>query len=59
MIQLLVVAVVVGLVVLVINGYAPIASALKTVISVMVLLVVWIWLMGVAGIVNMPTFGRP
>lgn len=59
MIQLLVVAVVVGVVLLVINGYAPIASALKTVISVMVLLVVWIWLSGVAGIVDMPMFGRP
>lgn len=60
MIQLLLLLVVVGVVLYLINNYVPMAPPIKTIINVVVVLVVCVWLLRVAGVVNMPMpFGRP
>lgn len=54
MIQVLVMLVVVGVVLYVINNYVPMASSIKTILNVVVVLAVCIWLLRVFGIVNIP-----
>jgi hypothetical protein len=54
MIQVLVMLVVVGVVLYLVNNYVPMASSIKTILNVVVVLAVCIWLLRVFGIVNIP-----
>jgi hypothetical protein len=59
MIQLLLFLVIVGVVLYLVNNYVPMAPPIKTIINVVVVLVVCVWLLRVAGVVNLPmSFGR-
>lgn len=54
MIQVLVMLVVVGVVLYLVNNYVPMASSIKTILNVVVVLAVCIWLLRVFGILNIP-----
>lgn len=54
MIQVLVMLVVVGVVLYLVNNYVPMASSIKTILNVVVVLAVCIWLLRVFGIMNIP-----
>jgi len=59
MVQVLVLLVVVGVVLYLINNYVPMAAPIKTIINLVVILAVCIWLLRVAGIVDIPlSFSR-
>lgn len=54
MIEILVVLVVLGVVLYLINTYVPMAAPIKTIVNVVVVLFICIWLLRIAGIINVP-----
>lgn len=59
MINIFVLLIVVGVALYLVNNYVPMAAPIKTILNVVVVLAVCVWLLRVAGIVNLPlSFGR-
>jgi hypothetical protein len=54
MIGVLVTLIIVGVVLYLVQTYIPMAAPIKTVITVVVVLFLCLWLLGVFGIVDMP-----
>lgn len=58
MVQALVVLVVVGLVLYLVLNYIPMPAPFKTVITAVVILLLCLWLLNIAGVINTPKLGH-